>query len=135
MHRNGGFVINDFIKEIGEELKMEEEIHSIEPGHYALDFADNIKVNISTTPMGMLFKALICPVPSSKGSLFLDKAMEANLFGRGTRGAILGLDEEANHITLCLEIPEKIPYKEFKEKLEDFVTVYDYWRSEALKWK
>jgi hypothetical protein len=59
--------------------------------------------------------------------------MEANLFGMGTRGAAIGLNKEENLLTLSLELDYNSSYKDFKEKLEDFVSILDYWRKEALK--
>jgi hypothetical protein len=58
--------------------------------------------------------------------------LEANLFGRGTRNAIIGLTEDGKLLTLSAELDYNSTYKEFKEKLEDFVTILDYWRKEAL---
>jgi hypothetical protein len=59
--------------------------------------------------------------------------MEANLFGRGTRGAAIGLNEEGKLLTLSLELDYNNSFKEFKENLEDFISVIDFWRTEASK--
>ncbi len=59
--------------------------------------------------------------------------MEANLFGIGTRGAAIGLNEDGNVLTLSLELDYNSSYQEFKEKLEDFISVMDFWRKEALE--
>ncbi len=58
--------------------------------------------------------------------------MDANLFGRGTRKNIIGLTEDGNMLTLSGDLRYNSPYREFKEKLEDFVSIIDYWRNEAV---
>jgi len=127
-------MLNDLINELVKELDIQEPVQQGE--HYTIPLPDDIQVNIFPhPPSGVIFKSVLGPVPTSRGSMFLDKVMEANLFGRGTRGSILGLNNEATHLTLSLEIPEGISYREFKEKLEDFISIYDFWRSESLKWK
>ncbi|MBA2367450.1 MAG: type III secretion system chaperone [Candidatus Protochlamydia sp.] len=73
--------------------------------------------------------------PQENTHLFLSKAMQSNLFGHGTRGAAIGLDNEGKILTLSLEIDSDSNYKEFHERLEDFISILDFWRKEASKQK
>jgi len=61
--------------------------------------------------------------------------MKANLLGQGTGEQAIGLDHEEKSLTLSCIIPYDINYKEFKEKIEDFVNYLDYWRLESEKMK
>lgn len=57
--------------------------------------------------------------------------MKANLFGQGTLGAALGLEPEQNLLTLSLELPYDMDYRHFKESVEDFTNIVDYWKVEV----
>jgi hypothetical protein len=123
--------VEKMIKQLGEELEMGDLITIPEPGHYLLPFDDQIDVDVSSTP-SYLFKSVIGPCPKNNAEFFLTKMLEANLFGRATRGAVLGLNEEGNLLTLSLEVDYNSTYKEFRDRLEDFISVHDFWRNEAL---
>jgi hypothetical protein len=57
--------------------------------------------------------------------------MKANLFGQGTLGAAIGLDPKQNILTLSLQLPYDMNYSHFKESVEDFTNIVDYWRVEV----
>jgi len=57
--------------------------------------------------------------------------MKANLLGQGTGNQVLGLDPEEKTLTLSCIIPYDMDYREFKERIEDFVNYLDYWRLEV----
>lgn len=125
-------MLEKHIKELGQELKMEEFIQSPEPGSYELSFDGEVSLTISSASRGdYLFKGLIGSCPRQNVESFLVKTLEANLFGRGTRGAVIGLNSEGNLLTLSLEVDYNSSYQEFKDKLEDFVSMIVFWRQEA----
>jgi hypothetical protein len=126
-------MLDTLVQQLGKELEMEEFITSPEIGHYIASFNDNIQVEMSQSDKSYQLKALIGKLPEKNVDSFLKKTMEANLFGRGTRGAVIGLDAEGNLLTLSLELDYNSSYKDFKDKLEDFVNVLDFWRQETLK--
>lgn len=128
-------MLETLVQQLAKELDMDQEfIVPKEQGAFTLFFDNQIQVDISSFSQSYLFKGLIGKFPKNKGEDFLVKTMEANLFGRGTRGAIIGLNREENLLTLSLELDYNSPYKDFKDKLEDFVNVLDFWRQEALKY-
>lgn len=126
-------MLDTLVQQLGQELQMEEFIVSTAPGAYNLTFDGNIKVDISQTDQSYLFKSPIGPCPKQNLEAFFVKTLEANLFGRGTRGTVIGLNPEGNVLTLSLELDYNSGYRDFREKLEDFVNVLDFWREEALK--
>ncbi len=128
-------MLDTLIRQLGRELRMEDMIESPEPGHFSVPFADDIKVDCFQSSHSVLFKGVIGPSPQENSQNFLAKAMQSNLFGHGTRGAAIGLDNEGKMLTLALEIDSDSNYKEFHERLEDFISILDFWRKEASKQK
>ena len=64
-------------------------------------FEGGLEVDLSDSPSGgVLYKGMIGKCPQKNSEAFILKLMEANLFGRGTRGAAIGLREEDNLLTL-----------------------------------
>lgn len=121
------------IEELSRELDMEPFISLSDTGSYILLFDENIRTEISNDARYYLFKSTIGPCPSLNRETFLAGAMEANLFGKATRGAAIGLDETGNLLTLSSEVDYNSSYKDFKAHLEEFVNVIEFWRNEALK--
>lgn len=125
-------MLESLISQLGQDLKMDDLIQMSPEGIYTLSFDDQIEIEASQTPHFYLFKSIIGPCPKKNKEVFFTKVMEANLFGRGTRNHVIGLTEDENLLTLSGELEYNSSYKQFKEKLEDFVTIVDFWRNEAL---
>ena len=121
------------IDQIGRDLFMEDLITSTENHQYLLPFDNNIEVKAIQLEKNYLLKGIIEKCPKNNTEAFLLRTMEANLFGIGTRGAVIGLNEEGNLLTLSLELDYNSSFKDFKEKLEDFISVIDFWKKEASK--
>lgn len=101
------------------------------PGNYTLPLEEGLSVNLTDIPGGYILKSNIAPYPKAKEELFLTQAMLGNLFGQGTKGAILGVNPEGSLITLTLVVDYQVEYKDFRESLEDFINTVDFWREEA----
>lgn len=121
-----------FIQKLGEELEMEEFITSTNRNSYLLSFDNAITIAVSKLSAVYLFKADICPCPSISLESFFLRVMEANLFGLKTYGSSIGLKEPENILTLTLEVDYNSSYKDFKNKLEEFANVIEFWRNKAL---
>lgn len=126
-------MLERLISQLGQELDMKDLISSLEDRHYLLPFNDDIEIEAIEQGQRYLLKGIIGPYPQNNKEEFFLTAMEANLFGRGTRGMVIGLNEDGKLLTLSVELDYNCPYKEFKEKLEDLISVLDYWRQAALK--
>jgi hypothetical protein len=126
-------MLENFVQQLGRELEMSDLITTLDPHHFKIPFEGNIHIDVTQLAQSYLFKSIINNCPKNNLDQFLLKTMEANLFGMGTRGAAIGLNKEENLLTLSLELDYNSSYKDFKEKLEDFVSILDYWRKEALK--
>lgn len=126
-------MLEKLIHQLGRDLFMEDLITSTEKDHYFLPFDNDIEVEAIQLDKNYLLKGVIGEYPQQNTEAFFLKTMEANLFGMGTRGAVIGLNEEGKLLTLSLELDYNSSFKEFKEKLEDFISVIDFWKKEALK--
>lgn len=126
-------MLEKLINQFGQEFAMEDIITSSEEQHYQLPFENGVEIEAIELEKSYLFKGIIAPKPEQNSESFLLKVMEANLFGMGTRGSVIGLNEDGKQLTLSHELDYNSSYKDFKEKLEDFISVIDFWRNEALK--
>lgn len=125
-------MIADYVNQLGRELDMGEYISSPEPDLYKLIFDGGIEVEAYHAGQGpYTFEGIIGPSPDKNAEDVFTKVMEANLFGKGTNGAAIGLDEEGKQFTLSMEIDYNIPYGEWKDMLEDFVNTLHYWREQT----
>ena len=123
---------DSLIAELSKELEMDDFISFSQPNRYSLTFEDDIKIDILKFESNYLFKGIISSFPQSNEEAFVLRLMEANLFGIGTKNATIGLNQE-NLLTLTLEVDYNRRYLDFKNKLEEFVNVIDFWRTEAKK--
>ena len=126
-------MLEKLITELAEEMSLEKPFICTEDRCYSLNFDPDIEVTLSEVDKSILCKGTIGTIPQQNTEPFLLSIMEANLFGLGTRGAVIGLDSEAKFLMLSLFFDRNSTYAHFKEKLEDFVSVVDHWRQAALK--
>lgn len=127
-------MLKKLLDQLGNELGLEPINGAHEEQHYLFS-VNNIEIEANELKRSYLLKGTIGEVPPENVDAFLMKIMEANLFGLGTRGAAIGLNEEGKVLTLSLELEYNTSYKEFKEKIEDFISVRHFWQSEALNHK
>lgn len=126
-------MLQSFIPQLIKDLELEgTDLTSGVPGTYTLPLDEGIFINMTDITGGFILKCNVCPYPKVKEELFLTQAMMANLFGQGTREAVLGLNLEGSLLTLTHVVDYPVSYKEFKEFLEDFINTVDFWREEAL---
>lgn len=125
-------MLDKWIKQLGQELEITDLIKIKEANNYLLPL-NNFQINAFQFNQYCLLKGEIGSCPQQNVESFLLKIMEANLFGRGTRGSIIGLNESGKLLTLTYELDYNKSYKEFKEKLEDFISVINFWKQEISK--
>ena len=126
-------MLDVFLKKLGQELQLTAPFSPVKKDRYELSFDPAIDVAMTESEEGVLLEGTLAPLPSSGAESFLLQAMEANLFGRGTRGGALGLTEEGKALTLSLAIPKGASYEHFKGRLQDFISVFDHWRDASSK--
>ncbi len=121
------------MKQLSDELQMEQPFATEFPGTFTLRLDEDIIINISEIGNGGIsLTSTLGPFPNEQLETFFTQAMLANLFGQGTKGAILGLNADGSQLTLSRNILYHTGYKDFRDNLEDFINMVDFWRAEAL---
>lgn len=126
--------LSAFMQEFMKDLELDEPLPQEVPGVYSLPLEEGLTVVIASMPHGFSISAALAPAPKDKEEAFFTSALLGNLFGQGTRGAVLGLSEDGRMLTLSRVIDYDINYKEFKDLIEDFINSVDFWREEALNY-
>lgn len=120
-----------FIEKLAKEMEMKESFETEVPGVYGIPFEEGISILISTRPRGFSISCTFGDTPKGEKEEFYTQCMKANLLGKGTNGAILGLDTEAKRLKLTRDIDYTIDYYEFRDMIEDFMNSIDFWTEEA----
>lgn len=129
-------MLQEFVPKLIKDLKLvNTTLATGVPGIYALPLDEGLTINLQEIPGGILLKCALAPYPKTNEEAFSSRAMLGNLFGQGTHGAVLGLSQDSNTLTLSRAIDYHLDYKEFKEIVEDFINSVDFWRDEALNHK
>lgn len=147
-------LLSSFIEELAKDLELAETPLADNAGAYSFPFGKTLIVGISTL-QGVLgtngtqnssrfgainsatdrpifyFSAFLGPCPKENCEDFFSKAMLANLFGKGTGGAVIGLNEEGNTLTLTKKVTDQLNYAAFKLMIEDFVNYVDLWQKKV----
>lgn len=121
----------DYLKRLCEDLNMSTELEQNKSGWYLLPLTEDLHISIKKLDPGFFLSSPICPCPEIKKEDLFIKLMKANLFGQGTLGAAIGLETEKKLLTLSLSSPYDSDYRHFKESVEDFVNILDYWKEEV----
>ena len=116
------------LKELCEDLN----ITSKELGGDAhlLSLTEDLTVTVYPLRPGFSLYSPISACPQQKREELYIHLMKANLFGQGTLGAAIGYEEKENLLTASYSFPYDMDYRAFKESVEDFANIIDYWRAE-----
>ena len=128
-------MLEQFMKQFSKDLELEKPLTSEIPGTYTIGLEEDFSVTITEIPNGLTFSSILCSCPKGREEEFLTHAMLGNLFGQGTKGAVLGLDDEGNQLILTRVVEYNVDYKEFRDIIEDFINSVDFWREEALNYR
>lgn len=123
-------MLEEFIKQLTKDLELKEALALID-GSCAL-LLDETTVTISEAQVGFQFTASLGEPPSEQIELFMSKMLRGNLFAQATSGSTLGLDETGAKMILRYYQPTKSSYRDFKDKLEDFLNTIDFWKQEVV---
>lgn len=126
-------LLDAYMRELTKELELDFSLKTDLPGVYRLPLDNGLLINITEIPRGFALTCVLEEAPSEGVDAFYESAMLANLLGEGTEGAILGLDESGQMLTLAREVYEEMDYRHFSEIIEDFINAVDYWYGETRK--
>jgi len=120
----------EYLKKLCEDLELDSNLGKSKEGNFLLPLGEALQLEIKPLDLGVFFYSPISPCPEVKQEDLFIHLMKANLFGQGTLGSVLGLKEEENLLTLSSVFPYDMEYRAFKEALEDFANVVEYWKGQ-----
>ncbi|NGX59405.1 MAG: hypothetical protein KR126chlam3_00556 [Chlamydiae bacterium] len=120
----------EYLTELCQDLEISPNLEKDKKGFYLLTLNDSLQIRVLALDPGNFFFSPISPCPEIKREELFIQLMKANLFSQGTLGASIGLDQEENLLTLSRAMPYDMKYRAFREALEDFANIVEYWRAE-----
>lgn len=123
----------EYLNELCEDLEIDPRLQKSESGFYLLPLTDSVTIEIKSLNPGVFFYSPICPCPEIKQEDLFINLMKANLFGQGTLGAGIGIKEDQSLLTLSKAMAYDMNYRAFRESLEDFTNILEYWRVEVQR--
>jgi hypothetical protein len=127
-------MLQDLMREFEKQLDLGS-LATENPDIYAIPIDEDVLMKIAPLNQGFSLSCVMGQCPKFNKEVFFSKIMQANLFGQGTHGAVLGLSDDGNMLTLSQEVEYNIEYKDFRDVIEDFFNTVDFWREEARKHK
>ena len=127
-------MVNSYIEQLVIDIDIDEEFKTDNEHEYKLQLDKNIFVTITDLRPGFIFKSPIAEISTSNCEDLVTKLMTANLFYQGTEFASIGLDSKGRQLSLSKVISLNMEYDEFKDCLENFVNVVDFWQRETKKY-
>jgi len=127
-------MLKQFIEQLSIDMGFEQALEANEDGSYSLRLEPDINVILKEGEnQSVLLYAKVAELPTHNTEEFLVKLMTANLLGRETGGAALGLDNEGKRVVLLDFLVEENNYRRFYERLEDFVNYVEAWSHETIE--
>jgi hypothetical protein len=122
-------MLSPLMEELSKELRMDPPLRPDDDGKYTLFFQPEITVDIADYQTGFSLYCIIGSIPEANVEAFYTRVLLGNLFGQGTTGAVLGLNDDGK-LTVSREVPYAIEYKGFRDILEDFLNTIEFWQDE-----
>ena len=125
--------LKQYIEQLSTEMGLEQALEAKEDGSYSLHLEPNIDVILRENPTsGIKLQTTLADLPKTQTEEYLLRAMAANLFGRETGEAALGLDAEGKKVILVDFLSEHASYPAFYARIEEFVNYAEAWTRETL---
>lgn len=124
-------MIERMMSQLSKDLELPRELEPKSTGVYILPLEEDLQIHIDGKDGILQLSATLAECPRQNQEHFFGKMLNANLFGQGTYGSTLGLDEDGKFITLQRTVDYPVEYKEFKDIIEDFINALDLWREEV----
>ena len=128
-------MLDPFIQQLTKELELEGSLGTQMPGVFRFPLEEDLAILIADTPPGFTLTCTLGQTPKVKEEDFYTRCLMGNLFGQGTKGAVLGLSEDGEKVTVSQTVDYHADYKDFRDILEDFINTVDYWKSETANVK
>lgn len=125
-------MLDSFMLQLCKEIELDPPLRSQLPGVYNYPLEEDLAFTITAlSPFGFKLECTLGPCPKDRTEELFTEMLEGNLFGKTTFGSVLSLDEKGEKIMLCRVVDHKVDYREFRDTVEDFINVIDFWRKQA----
>lgn len=129
-------MLNALMQELTNEWELQGPLPQSVPGVFTIPLEEGVNFTISTLPQGGIYlSGTVGQIGKGQEETLFTQALLGNLFGQGTKGALLGLNENGTVLTLSRLIEYDVSFKEFRDIVEDFINTIDFWREEAQKYQ
>ncbi len=128
-------MLEGLVKALVEELAIADGFKREDEKGYSFKLNLEQEIKVLKLESGAYLYAKIGQCPLVKREELFILLMKANFLGQGTGGAVIGLDESENFLTLSFHLPYDMNYKIFRDALEDFTNFLDYWKDELIRHK
>lgn len=123
-------MLEELIYNLLKDIELSTKPAKIDPNTYQVDLNSDLSITIKKIDPGYYLQMAICEVPDLQAETLFISLMEANLFGQGTGGGVLGISPDGQNFLFSKKILQDINYQEFREKIEEFVNYVEFWRME-----
>ena len=125
-------MLKQFIEKLSNDLGFEQALDANADGSYALRFEPDIKVILKENSREDILLYELAELPTHNVEAFLLTTMNANLFGKETGMAGLGLNSSGKKVVLSTFLLEEKDYPAFHDGLEEFINYAAAWRQEVV---
>lgn len=116
------------MEQLERELDIGEPLARPSAGAYLIPLNNDLSVTVTFFPHGFSLLSEFAETPKENEETVYTEMLNANLFGQGTRGATLGMNDRGNLLTISRVVDYNIEYRDFKELIEDFINTIDFWK-------
>lgn len=124
-------MIERFMTQFSKELELPRELEPKSPGVYVLPLEEDLSITFTEKDGVIHFHSVVAGCPAQNQEAFFQKMLLGNLFGQGTYGSVLGLDEDGKFLVMQRTFDFPLDYRQFRDQVEDFVNALDLWREEV----
>ena len=123
------------LKELQKDFELKEPFAEAAPGIWQVPVDEDVTITLSETTSGMspgvILSTSFIEMPIGDEEELYRQMLLANLNGQGTKGATLALSEDGRRLILSRVIDYDVNFKDFRDMLDDFISVVDFWREEV----
>jgi len=120
-----------YMQQFEKELELERPLARPNSSAYLIPLDEGLTMSVNLLPFGFFLLSEFADAPKENEEVLYTEMLSANLFGQGTKGATLGLNERGNLLTISQVVDYNIEYRDFKELIDDFVNMIDFWQSQS----
>lgn len=125
-------MLKDYIIQMEREFELPDPLDRETDQTWVMPISDERQIQLTALDGdGYYFYARLGACPKVSREDLFQRLMVANLYGMGTLGGLLGMDETGKEITFSRAVPLGTGYEAFKNHLEDFINMVNYWADEV----